>query len=76
MSIQFRPCPVCDTENLATNSVCTACGAPLSATEAVPADLEPADRSRQQKVYIIYAITALFLVACIVLALLVIIWRP
>lgn len=73
-------CRQCGTANPPANNFCGSCGAYLAATPDLPARPRPvlaADEARNRRnVAIIYAITAFFVLSCVLLAAVVIIWRP
>ncbi len=74
-------CRACGTTNPTGNNFCGQCGAFIGPQTIEPAIVLPAtktDRERraQRQAFVVYAITALFLLTCAILAIVVIIWRP
>ena len=73
-------CRQCGAPNPPGNNFCGRCGTYLAPTPAAPARPRPtptADEARNRRnIAIIYAITAFFILSCIMLAVVVIIWRP
>jgi predicted nucleic acid-binding Zn ribbon protein len=74
-------CQHCGAANPRGNNFCGRCGgfigAPVAA-EQVPRPIvaRPGDRRVRRLALIVYLITALFVLTCIILTLVVIIWRP
>ena len=73
-------CRQCGAANPPANNFCGRCGAHLSPASAAlsrPRPLPTADEARNRRnIAIIYAITAFFVLSCVVLAIVVIVWRP
>lgn len=73
-------CRQCGTPNPPGNNFCGSCGTFLSSSPAAPRRPSPAptadDARNRRNIAIIYAITAIFVLSCIILAAVVIIWRP
>lgn len=76
-----RRCGQCGAENPAGNNYCGRCGSFLSARGAAggegwrPADRAGEPRARAQS-HAILIIAALFVLTCVMLSLIVIVWRP
>jgi uncharacterized membrane protein YvbJ len=73
-------CRQCGTANPPGNNFCGQCGTYLAPRPAAaasrPREASPEEARNRRNIAIIYAITAIFVVSCIVLSLVVIIWRP
>jgi predicted nucleic acid-binding Zn ribbon protein len=75
-------CRQCGTLNPPGNNFCGQCGTFIAQrpTTATPPFLLPAasaeEARNRRNSQIVYAITALFLLSCIVLSIVVIVWRP
>ena len=81
MGSQANICGGCGAHNPPGNNFCGRCGVPLTSrppAEALqrPIVARPGDRRVRRQAQAVYAITAFFVLACVVLALVVIIWRP
>ena len=79
LSLQPVACRQCGMVNPPDNNFCGRCGTHLSTRPValVPRPRNTADDARNRRnVTIIYAITASFLLTCLVLTVVVIIWRP
>ena len=74
-------CANCGAANPPGNNFCGRCGTFIGAAGTNgaaprPVVTRPGDARVRRQARIVYAITAIFLVSCVVLALVVIIWRP
>ncbi|HEY8598137.1 MAG TPA: zinc ribbon domain-containing protein [Thermomicrobiales bacterium] len=74
-------CRNCGAANPRGNNFCGRCGAFVGAPAAAeegprPIVARPGDRRVRRLAGIVYVITALFLLSCVILMLVVIIWRP
>jgi predicted nucleic acid-binding Zn ribbon protein len=76
-------CRQCGTANPPGNNFCGQCGTYMASRPAIPAGVRPrpvapsAEEARNRRnIAIIYTITAIFVLSCIVLSIVVIIWRP
>ena len=76
-------CRQCGTANPPGNNFCGQCGAYIALRPAVPDDARPrpaeprAEEARNRRnIAIIYTITAIFVLSCLILSVVVIIWRP
>lgn len=74
-------CGNCGAINPPGNNFCGRCGTFIGAKSADEPPLRPTiarsgDRRARRQAQIVYAITAFFFLACVILALVVIIWRP
>ena len=73
-------CRQCGVPNPPGNNFCGSCGTFLSSAPAAPrrqSRAPAADEARNRRnIAIIYAITAIFVLSCTILAAVVIIWRP
>lgn len=81
MGITPVVCRQCGTSNPPGNNFCGQCGAFLSAKptpRAFPRPGEPTgeEARNRRNIAIIYAIVAIFVITCVILSLVVIIWRP
>lgn len=74
-------CGNCGASNPPDNNFCGHCGTFIGTRPATELEMRPTiahsgDRRIRRQAQIVYAITALFCFSCIILALVVIIWRP
>ena len=81
MSEPGSVCRNCGAANPRGNNFCGRCGAfvgtPASAEQGPrPVVARPGDRRVRRLALIVYAITAFFLLSCLILTIVVIIWRP
>ena len=80
MAQQSITCRQCGMANPPGNNFCGSCGTFLSSAPPAPrrpSPLPTADEARNRRnIAIIYAITAIFVLSCIILSAVVIIWRP
>ncbi len=81
MSEREAACRNCGAANPRGNNFCGRCGAfvgtPASAEQGSrPVVARPGDRRVRRLASIVYAITAFFLLSCLILTVVVIIWRP
>ena len=80
MSAQPVACRQCGMLNPPDNNFCGRCGTHLSTRPVAPLPSRPrntaADARNRRNIAIIYAITALFVLTCVLLAVVVIVWQP
>lgn len=81
MTERASVCGNCGATNPPGNNFCGRCGTfigarPQAEPEQRPIVARPGDRRARRQALIVYAITAFFVLSCVILALVVIIWRP